>query len=108
MGYRNRAERAAAAARFRRSGLTRTAFAAEEGVSLSTLQRWLRESAGRASEPRAFVRLVATSSGGGRAAGSGSGIAVSANGFRIEVEPGFNPSVLAGVLVAVRDVEVKR
>jgi hypothetical protein len=50
------AERAQWARRFHQSGLTQRDFASQEGLRLSTLQRWVRQ-APLASAPPAFAEL---------------------------------------------------
>jgi hypothetical protein len=90
-------EAAQLAAEFRASGLTRREFAAERGVALNTLNRYIsRYSAESAERPRLLRVEVAESDR------KGSGVAVVlARGRRVELAKGFDAATLTEAVRAL-------
>jgi hypothetical protein len=102
---RSRAEIGELVAEYEASGLGRTAFCQQRGLSLSTLVRYRRrqqQSAGEATEKK---RWLAVEVSGANAAAGGeraSGLAVvAAGGRRIEVGRGFDADTLRRLLAMV-------
>jgi len=92
---------AARVARWQRSGLTATAFAAREGLNAGTLSYWkrkLRQADGRvstvATRPMSFVELVAPVRGGAEARVE----IVLPAGYRVRLSEGASGATLRTVL----------
>ncbi len=92
-------------AEFEASGLTRTAFCQERGLSLSTLARYRRrqpqQASGEAGGPKGWLAVeVAVPTVGGV-----SGLAVLlAGGRRIEIRRGFDAGALRQLVLALEQL----
>jgi hypothetical protein len=102
---RSRAEIQQLVAEFEASGLGRTAFCQQRGLSLSTLARYRERQEQRAADTVEGKRWLAVEvSGSAAAAGAerASGLAVVLRGGqRIEVDRGFDAGTLQRLLAAV-------
>lgn len=98
--YRTTNERRDLVRVWTQSGLTARQFAASRGLAVSSLMRWKAEQTVEqpsAVAPRVdFVRLVRP------AAAVSRGLVVEVAGARVRVESGFDPDLLASVVVALR------
>ena len=102
---RSRAEIEQLVAEYEASGLGRTAFCQQNGLSLSTLARYRRRQEPRAGEAAEGKRWLAVEVSGNAAVAGGvtaSGVAVVlAGGRRIEVGRGFDADTLKRLLTVV-------
>ena len=102
---RSRAEVEQLVAEYEASGLGRTAFCQQRGLSLSTLARYRRRQEPTAGEAAQGERWVAVEVSGSAAVAGGeraSGLAiVLAGGRRIEVGRGFDADTLQRLLAVV-------
>ena len=83
--------------RFQRSGLTRKAFAAQEGVPRSTLDFWLYVASHRASRPSVVFREVQVSLPAAQPQGWAMEIE-SAGGLKIRCREALNAGELARIV----------
>ena len=87
------------------SGLGRTAFCQQRGLSLSTLSRYRRrqgQKTGDAADGKRWLAVEVAASAAGASGGRTSGLAVVlAGGCRIEVGRGFDADTLARLLAVV-------
>jgi len=93
-------------AEFEASGLTRTAFCQERGLSLSTLARYRRR---QPQQPRGEAgdakRWLAVEVAGLTAGGDMSGLAILlAGGRRIEIRRGFDAGTLRQLVLALEQI----
>jgi len=107
-GRRSRAEVEKLIAEYDASGLGRTAFCQQRGLSLSTLSRYRRrqgQKAGETADGKRWLAVEVSGSAAGSDGGRASGLAVVlAGGWRIEVGRGFDAHTLTRLLaVVVRD-----
>ena len=104
-GRRSRAEIEQLVAEFEASGLGRTAFCQQTGLSLSTLARYRKRQRHTAGEAAVGKRWLAVEVAGSAAIAGGeraSGLAVVlADGRRIEVGCGFDADTLQRLLAVV-------
>jgi hypothetical protein len=93
-------------AEFEVSGLTRTAFCQERGLSLSTLARYRRRPPQAASgEAGGTKRWLAVEVAGPRVGGDASGLAILlAGGRRIEIRRGFDVGTLRQLVLALEQI----
>ena len=102
---RSRAEVEQLVAEYEASGLNRTAFCQQKGLSLSTLVRYRRRQQQTTGESANGNRWLAVEISGATAVAGGenaSGLAVSLpGGWRIEIGRGFDPDTLKRLLVVV-------
>jgi len=94
--------------RFKNSGLSICRFATQEGLSSSSLRRWVHKSAGSA-QPGGFVPVVVRASASplriavdSRPRPKGSGIVLGFKGVDVHVARGFDRCVLVEIIVALR------
>ncbi len=102
---RNRAEIEQLVAEYDASGLGRTAFCQQRGLSLSTLSRYRRrqqQTAGDAAEGKRWLAVEVSGSAAVAAGEKASGLAVVLpGGRRIEVGRGFDADTLKRLLAVV-------
>jgi hypothetical protein len=103
---RGRAEIEQLVAEFGASGLTRTAFCQERGLSLSTLARYRRRQPQQASgEAGGAKRWLAVETADPAVGGEVSGLAVLlAGGRRIEVRRGFDGETLRRLVLTLEQI----
>jgi hypothetical protein len=102
---RGRAEVERLVAEFEASGLSRTAFCQERGLSLSTLARYRRRLPQANSEAAGAKRWLAVEVAGSTVGGDVSGLAVLlAGGRRIEIRRGFDAGTLRQLVLALEQV----
>jgi hypothetical protein len=92
---------------FEASGLTRTAFCRDRGLSLSTLARYRRRRLRQASgEARGAKRWLAVEVRDPTAGGGDSGLAVllPGGGRRIEIGRGFDAGTLRQLVLALEQI----
>ena len=95
------AERLQMVERFQRSGLTRKAFAAQEGVPRSTLDFWLYVASHRPTPPSVVFREVQVSLPAAQPAGWAMEIE-SAGGLKVRCREALSESELARLLRGVK------
>ena len=96
---RSRAEVEQLVAEFEASGLGRTAFCQQKGLSLSTLARYRRPQQPRAGEAGKRWLAVEVARGEAMAGGGTSGLAVVLpGGRRVDVDRGFDADTLKRLL----------
>ena len=102
---RSRAEIEQLVAEYEASGMGRTAFCQQRGLSLSTLARYRRRQEQTASEVAGGKHWLAVEVAGGAAVANGergsSLTVLLAGGRRIEVGRGFDPDTLKRLLAVV-------
>lgn len=93
-------------AEFEASGLNRTAFCQQRGLSLSTLARYRRRQAQEASgEAGGAKRWLAVEVAGPPVDGDASGLAILlAGGRRIEIRRGFDRGTLRQLVLALEQI----
>ena len=91
---------------FEASGLSRTAFCQQRGLSLSTLARYRRRQPQQASgEAGDAKRWLAVEVAGPPAGGDASGLAILlAGGRRIEIRRGFDAGTLRQLVLALEQI----
>ena len=91
---------------FEASGLTRTAFCQERGLSLSTLARYRRRQPQQASgEAGGAKRWLAVEVAGPTVGGDASGLTILlAGGRRIEIRRGFDAGTLRQLVLALEQI----
>ena len=97
---RSRAEAEQLVAEYETSGLSRTEFCRERGLSLATLARYRRRHAqGETTPGNRWIAVEVSGTGPVAAAATGSGLAVALpGGRRIEVGRGFDNDTLVQLL----------
>ena len=102
---RSRAEIKQLVAEFEASGLGRTAFCQQRGLSLSTLTRYRRrkqQAAGKVAEEKRWLAVEVSGSGAVAGGERSSGLAVVlASGRRIDIGRGFDADTLKRLLAVV-------
>jgi hypothetical protein len=102
---RSRAEVEQLVGEYEASGLGRTAFSQQRGLSLSTLSRYRRrqeQTAGEGTEGERWLAVEVTGSAAAAGNGRSSGLAVVlSGGRRIEVGRGFDGDTLKRLLAVV-------
>jgi len=102
---RSRAEVEQLVAEYEVSGLGRTAFCQQKGLSLSTLARYRKQqqqTVGEAAEGKRWLAVEVSGSAAGAGGEKASGLAVVlAGGRRIEVSRGFDADTLTRLLAVV-------
>jgi transposase len=102
---RSRAEVEQLVAEYEASGLGRTAFCQERGLSLSTLSRYRRrqeQTAGEAAEGKRWLAVEVSGSAAAEGGERASGLAVALpGGRRIEVGRGFDADTLTRLLAVM-------
>lgn len=102
---RSRAEVEQLVSEFEDSGLSRTAFCQERGLSLSTLARYRRRHPQPASGEGGAKRWLAVEVVGPRVGGGVSGLAVLlTGGRRIEIGRGFDAGTLRQLVLALEQI----
>ena len=99
---RSRAEIQQLVAEFEASGLGRTAFCQQRGLSLSTLARYRKRQEQKATEGKRWLAVEVSASAAVASAERASGLAVVLRGGRrIEVGRGFDAGTLQRLLAVV-------
>ena len=103
--HRSRAEIQQLVAEYEASGLSRTAFCQQRGLSLSTLSRYRRrqeQTVGGVAEGKRWLAVEVSASGAVAGGERASGLAVELpGGRRIEVGRGFDADTLKRLLAVV-------
>jgi hypothetical protein len=89
-------------AEYRASKQTRKAFCGERGIAVSTLDYYLSRAARRRKREAPLLRVEMKPAEARAASGRCSGVAITrGNGWRLELERGFDEAVLRRVLAVV-------